>query len=246
MKLESQLERILAFSYGGKTAAEFQLTNNAEGWVVLLDTKNKRFIKKHSKDAHGYWRNFLYIFDAGKNGTRRSTVAKALQEAAAQAPKAYWVPVFYISEPKAAVFTKTGYREVGVAHKGFRIASENADVFEYKHKATGMSYFISVAQNVSQADVWRRLKVRIDALVSDDDLAGASRQNVRNLVRQDVVAFSASVNARAMDDFEVVNRVDLKISLSRDKSSGSTLVKNLNTGAVAQAAKRHSQQPIAI
>lgn len=244
MKQETQLERIVAFSYRGKTAAEFQLMNAAAGWVVLLDTKNKRFVRKYSKDAHGYWRNFLYIFDAGKNGTRRSTVAQALQEAAAAAPKVYWVPVFYLSEPSAAPFIKTGYREISAVHKGFRVASEHAAVFEYRHKATGMSYFISVAHNVSQADVWRRLKARIDALVADDDLAGANRPNVRNLVRQDVEAFSASVNARALEHFQVINRADLKIDLSRDKSSGSALVKTLNIAALGQAARRH-RPPVA-
>jgi hypothetical protein len=235
MKLETELERRMARFFGGKTASEFLRTNHLNGWLVLIDTKNRRFAKKQSTDAHGYWRNFLYLFGGGKNGTRRSTVAKVLQEAALDAPKSYWLPVFFISEPKSEDFAKLGYSELTVKPKGYRIASVNADVFEYKHRLTGMSYFISVAQGVSQPDVWRRLLVRVESLVSNAELMEAARPEVC----ADVKAFVASVRARATEHFEILCRPDLKDSLVRDKSSGSALVKTLNTAALCQVAKKH-------
>lgn len=234
----------MAQFFGGMTAKEFNRTSDKKGWVVFIDTKFRRFAKKYSSDAHNYWRNFTYLFkDGGKNGTRKSTAPLVLQEAAAEVPEEhYWVPVFYKAEPPAEFFTNVKYREIVIRHKGSKNHTVESDLFEYRSKRQGISYYISVARGVTERDVYLRLQARVDSAITSAEIP-TNIQAVRQRVMEALLGFRNEMlmvrhGFPVEQFFEVTKHTALKQKMLQDGNSGGSLARIMNLQALREAVAR--------
>jgi hypothetical protein len=238
---ETALELTVAAQFGCMTGRAFNRAGHSKGWVIFVDTRDKRFVAKASVNAHSYWRNFLYSFQPGP---KRPTVVQCLQDMAAEVPREYWVAVFTTLPPNIEKIRSHGYVQRHAKHKGFRVRATETAMYEYKHKETGLSFFIAVASHVKVKDVWRRLIARITTVAEATDLP-TRIENVKRRISEDAskcLKSACLVHAGADPalHFEVIERTDLKDRLMRDNNSGAGLVRTLNLNALTKEIRRLS------
>lgn len=236
---DTSLELEIAEQLGCMTRRVFNTAGYTEGWVVFVDTLNKRFVAKQSTNPYCYWRNFLYCFEPS---SKRATVVQCLQDMAAQVPRDYWVGLFTPHMPDFERIRRQGYVQCVAKHKGYRERTVDSRLFEYRHRNTGMVFFIAVAHHVRQKDVYRRLIARIQAVERATDLP-ARVMDVRARISEDagkclMSACLVHAGANLSEHFEVIERADLKGQLMEDKNSGSGLVRALNLNALVSFAKQ--------
>ncbi len=236
---ETTLELTVAAEFGCLTRRQFNRAGYSKGWVIFVDTLKKRFVVKETTDARSYWRNFLYCF---QEGTKRPTVLQQLRDMAREVAQEFWVGVFTTQLPNLDRIRSHGYVQCHAQRKATRARTIDSKLFEYKHRETGLSFFIAVAQHTPPKDVLRRLIARMKTVQEAEDLPTRIIEVKKRISEDAGKCLQSACLVHAGEDpdkhFEVIERVDFQEKLMSDRNSGAGLVRTLNLGALTKAVHR--------